>query len=467
MTSADYSYHFSDVDNSLNGFERVDHQTGDTRHLKTAIQDQDLLLRNRPSLPAIVGDILDIAQAVYIADRLSPRKDQKVHIHVEVPVREAALWETNRELIQEILYWQTRDDWTLAFTDRTQDLRLAEQQLCLPLSSDHAVEVALWSGGLDSLAGAVKRLLEEGDKQLTLVSSGSNNKREHLQKMLAENLNQAFPNRAKLIQIPVRYKGTKDIRKNRVCRTRGFLFMMMGAAVALSEGQTELHIYENGIGAINLPFRSSQIGVAHSRAVHPYSMSKQSELITNLIGSPFKIRNPFLFHTKAQMCEVFQSMNQVVYGQSLSCDRPLRDTYEQCGWCSSCLLRRQALSLAQVSDPTRYHLLAHHTLDDPGLIPKSEHLRLMLRQVNDLRIQLTSSDPWLLLTQTYSNGYLPHAVDALVDQDEVLTKEFVIERLLDLYARYVQEWDKAVAVIGEGLLSRDEYQAYIAQRRVA
>ena len=80
--------------------------------------------------------------------------------------------------------------------------------------------------------------------------------------------------------------------------------MLLGSAYSYLRGHRVLHVYENGIGAINLPYRKSAVGLDHSRSVHPETLRRVGLLMTELIDENFKVRNPFLFHTKAEMMKL-------------------------------------------------------------------------------------------------------------------------------------------------------------------
>ncbi len=53
--------------------------------------------------------------------------------------------------------------------------RLTELQMCMPFADPvQPVKVALWSGGLDSLAGLYNQLLAESTTKYTLFGTGAN-----------------------------------------------------------------------------------------------------------------------------------------------------------------------------------------------------------------------------------------------------------------------------------------------------
>jgi hypothetical protein len=65
-------------------------------------------------------------------------------------------------------------------------------------------------------------------------------------------------------------------------RTRGLLFLAMGAAVASAIGNERFHVYETGIGALNVPTSAAQIASQASirRADSPLSDDRASRTPT-------------------------------------------------------------------------------------------------------------------------------------------------------------------------------------------
>ena len=70
-------------------------------------------------------------------------------------------------------------------------------------------------------------------------------------------------------------------------RTRGFLFLTLGAVSAIAAGSRTLFLYENGIGAINLPYDGTQVGAYNSRATHPGALLRMQEFIERLTDNSF------------------------------------------------------------------------------------------------------------------------------------------------------------------------------------
>ena len=144
----------------------------------------------------------------------------------------------------------------------------------------------------------------------------------------------------KVSHIPVDYwlLNAEKGRQEQTRRTRGFLFLLIGGVTALMTGQNKLSIYENGIGAINLPFDGSQIGIDNSRSVNPVTLKLISQLLSLAGGIEFSIVNHCLYQTKAEMCGT-AAVAAVLAGirSTFSCDGfPVRRRlFAQCGFCTS------------------------------------------------------------------------------------------------------------------------------------
>lgn len=457
MGSLDYSYTFSAITEKFCKVKVVDHNNRkkvDT--IQLAIKDYSLLTQAGRRFPPLVADLIDIASAVSLADRMSIRRDDMpCRIEISLPVRQLELLSQSyiQEKFQDILQWYTDDNWSIKFTKRIGYHRKSEIQLSFIEDAQYETTIILWSGGLDALAGAYHQLSSNIVSHLTLVGSGSNLINHKLQKNVAAGIESLFPNRIQLVQIPFYLKNTKSFSKDSGLRTRGFVFTLLGSACAYLLRQSSLYVYENGIGAINLPFTKAEVGVDHSRSVHPLSLHYMSELISDLFENSFSLRNPYLFSTKAQMCSYLSSNNATdLITRTVSCDRRHRRKPSQCGYCSSCLLRRQALAAQEITDRTQY------IITDSASLRKKEpedslHLRAMLSQVEDMRTYLNQKDPWESMSNCYSR--LREIVDRTY-LNERITKEVMKKRLLDMYGSYVREWDIAQPLIGRGLLSYEQ-----------
>lgn len=171
----------------------------------------------------------------------------------------------------------------------------------------------------------------------------------------------------------------------------------------------------------------------------------------------FTFQNPFLFWTKAQMCGILAQPTTIgLVFLTITCDRLRREQPMQCGCCSSCLLRRQTLAVLGIKDQTKYVVTCSHTHDGSKRSSESNHLRAMLYQVNSLRSLLSTVDPWYSISKQYS---VLHEIIEQMAKQESIAPSVLVEQLLQLYKRYVHEWDSVQHIVGQGLLEQEEMHA--------
>jgi 7-cyano-7-deazaguanine synthase in queuosine biosynthesis len=450
MHALDYTWDFDYIGEQLKkGRMRLtDHATNKTYTLQVAVDDGQLSLIDYRSIPPLLADLIDIAAAVHMADRLSKGDgDMPRRMLLRLPIRVPEIRDrpSIHQKLQEILYWFTEDYWSFEFTPYCKLGRSAEINLRLPSFQESPCpsRVVLWSGGLDSFAGVYQLLLKDENTHCTLFGTGSSHIISSTQRHTAAAIETFFPQRTKLVQLPFHLKDKcGDVKKSSYARSRGFVFMLLGAVCARQEDQNALYICENGIGAINLPFRKSEVGLDHSRSVHPLSLLAMGDLLSSILNQPFSFENPFLWSTKAEMCkEPLQMGAAKSMFSAISCDSRHRKQPIQCGYCSSCLLRRQAIAFHDVSDQTRYQILngtIRNRRKDYGT-----HYYAMLNQVDTMRVLLSADDSWQSMSKHYGN-----LVDIVEKVGECQT--VTQDHILRLYRNYVQEWDRVRDIIGQG-----------------
>jgi 7-cyano-7-deazaguanine synthase in queuosine biosynthesis len=447
----DFTYTFDHIGERLKKgqLRLTDHATNQTRKVRVAVDDYKLPFKHNQATPPLLADLTDLAAAVHIADRLSRnQKDMPRRILIRLPIRQSDILDQPfiHQKLLKLLYWFTEDEWSFEFLPYTKGGRSSELKSCLPFpqGTTYPTHIVLWSGGLDAFAGLYQQLKNEQQICYTLFGTGGNNMIAHAQRRTASAIEKLFPKRTKLIQLPLQLSESSKIKKSSSARSRGFVFMLLGAVCACQEGQTTLNIYENGVGAINLPFRASEVGLDHSRSVHPLSLYYMGELLSSILGRPFSFQNPFLFQTKAQMCrEPLFTAGEVVFTSTISCDSRHRKRPIQCGYCSSCLLRRQAIAAQGIADVTPYQIT--DALQGKQKRSYDTHYYAMLAQVQALRELLAAADPWERMSQQYSS--LEGIVEKLSEQ------EFdVKDQILHLYQNYVHEWDCVRDIIGPEFL---------------
>jgi 7-cyano-7-deazaguanine synthase in queuosine biosynthesis len=332
----------------------------DPRQDAYEIQDQRIADWLNQKLPPLYADAIDIAVAAHCADRLSLRGNKKRgwgrDLRLKIPVRCLPVWQSPsvRDALFEALQFLTQDGWQIDFDQKAGEFRQSEtQEHLFELSEVQAVEVCLYSGGLDSFAGLAARISDQPKHHYLCLSVTPNHRQRQRQREQLALLHKELD--TKITHIPVRYclRDAEKHPQEPTRRTRGFLFGIIGGVTALKAGSSTLHLYENGVGAINLPLDGSQIGIDNSRSVHPITLRLLSRLLSLLGGQEFVINNECLHLTKAEMCRhsaVKRVSSEIAH--TFSCDGfPVRrHKFAQCGFCTSCILRRQALEAASLAD---------------------------------------------------------------------------------------------------------------------
>ena len=423
----------------------IDRAAGHEHNVEVCIDDHNFKHRIQQEFPSVIADVIDLAVAIHASDRLTiqdPRQPQ-IQLKVVLPVRHPEILNQSslQQQLSQLLEWATGKKWAFVFESRSQPGRSIENEPLLWASDQDVDEVLLWSGGLDALAGLYARLKQSPSKTFALFSSGSNDNNHRRQQDVFHELDLLFPNRLSLCRAPIRFDKSSHLTKNTFSRARGVVFMLLGSAYAYLRGRKVLHVYENGIGAINLPYRKSAVGLDHSRSVHPETLRGVGLFMSELIGEDFKVRNPFLFNTKTEMLKSLAEDARTgtkLTSRTSSCDSPHRKQPVQCGYCSSCILRKQALAASQLADETRY--IVPHGSSPTGDI--RIFFKNMLAQVSTLRERLKSSDQavdqWKSLTQRFPE------LNDIVDRthtEENLTLPEMRHQFIRLFLAYVSEWD--------------------------
>ena len=447
-----YTFIFEKGVGSGYGIQRI-HQ-GVAEQLQIQFNDDVLLYRSYEAIPAEVADLIDIACVIYATDGFTQHKlDAPARvIEVELPLRRPEHMNPHRvKLLEDLLAWTTETQYHFRFVKRAAVPRKAESRHVIPTGGE-GVDTMLWSGGLDALAGCYNRLKKYPHRSIILISSGGNKRVMGKQKELFKQLKNEF-GRLLLYQLPLHLPAGE--RNNKLMRSRGVVFLLLGSAVSYLMNARKLHVYENGIGAMNLPYLSSSVGLAHTRSVHPFTLQKVAAFVASVAEEDFKILNPFFLQTKAETCQKRKDdYRGDLVAMSESCDSYHRKNEGQCGYCTSCLLRRQALAAAGIKDTTNYVItgIAAPKRDPTG------PLKAMLYQVHELQATFSNSrseeEKWCKFARKYPQ--VDDVMDELYPVDPQ-TSLFEVQQnprrdLLKMYETYVQEWLAVKDQLSKGIL---------------
>lgn len=314
-------------------------------------------------------DLLRVMAAILDADRLSPRRPRcgprlardlswQRTLSIRIALEDPSRWMRVEASLTRLLHFMTDDSWEVTFTEAP---RPTVQQLLPRTELKSADEVALFSGGLDSVAGLYARSLAKGG-EFVAVSACGNEVRGHAQAAALDELRELGVKAAclKLVhQLRATHRGRSRMEASQ--RSRGLLFLAMGAATASRLAKPDFSVYETGVGCINLPMCRAQVGAQGTRAMHPRTIALFNELLRSVLDRPVRAIAPFFLLTKGELCRATGSALPRLARLTMSCDEGeghKTKAMEHCGACTSCLFRRIAIFSAAQMDPTKYRDLA-------------------------------------------------------------------------------------------------------------
>jgi 7-cyano-7-deazaguanine synthase in queuosine biosynthesis len=304
-------------------------------------------LRQIPDPAGLTGQAVQAfllaALGVWAADKLQPRQaaadawTREFSLHLPL----SPGWLPLAPRLGRLLNFLTGDDWTLKVREAPLDLGLRGEWP----HPWHPDGVMLFSGGLDSLVGALDFL--EAGQRLLLVSHYDFGQLASIQQSLAAALTRHYgPERVHHLGVRVQFPQAPELS----LRSRSLLYLALGLSAAASFGDaTPLIIPENGWISLNPPLTWNRLGSCSTRTTHPYFLEqltglwREAGLITPLV-------NPYEDLTKGEMVRRGRHRELLgrLVGGSVSCARPVVSRWQgrpagSCGYCYPCLMRRAAL----------------------------------------------------------------------------------------------------------------------------
>lgn len=322
---------------------------GSARNVKLKIKDiQSHLLQD---IPSRFHDLLEIATYVYVADQAITRgasgvdvfgADWRRRLFFRIPVRNPDLWNSRgvRGCLTETLSFLSEDEYHFEFVPLRDEPAM---QRHLQISDKPPEEVVLFSGGLDSLGGAVQEAVCD-QRSIALVTHRSTPKlaRRHrkLEQLLAKHASHAP------WHVPVVINKAKSLGREYTQRSRSFLYAVLGSTVAQMFGLPRIRFYENGVVSFNLPVSAQVVGARATRTTHPQVINGFANLLSKVTGRPFVVENPFVWKTKADVVDVITSAGcgeMIKFATSCTHTWEMTRLKTHCGTCSQCIDRRFAI----------------------------------------------------------------------------------------------------------------------------
>lgn len=335
------------------------------------------------NIPDLLIDLLEVAAYVYCADQRIARgsamltdfgADWRRSLTFAIPVRHPEIWQRAdmQDILVDTLGFLSDDSYEFIF--RKAEAPLQPRELYFPDLLDAFQEnddVALFSGGVDSFAGAVNDIVTLG-KSVTLVGHYSSTKVRNVQEELIRDLkSRGYERRVSYVPVWVSNEVAKPVEFTQ--RTRSFLFACLGLVVAQMSGKNRFSFYENGVVSINPPLAGDVVGGRATRTTHPKVLRGLEALFSTLLESEIEIRTPLQWLTKREVTQKIADagMADMLYA-TVSCTRPRSWTVKQkhCGLCSQCIDRRFAILAAGLEhyEPSQNYkrdlLLGDRSADD-------------------------------------------------------------------------------------------------------
>jgi len=325
------------------------------RSQNVTIKISDISERLSTKIPDRWVDLLEIAVYVYGADQLVTRGGSGVpnlggkwsrQFHFCIPVRDIKFWSTPnvQDVLKDTLDFLSDDSYSFHFFKGNNLPPLEEYlELAQPGRTYHEADsVMLFSGGLDSLAGAVQEMIADS-KRVVVVNHRSTGKlagpTQDLVTLLGSKAEQKEP-----IFVPV-WANKKNPSRDFNQRTRSFIYAALAATVSSLFGLFSIRFYENGVTSINLPITEQVIGSRASRSTHPRVIAGYTQLFSLIAEKDFKVETPFIWKIKADIVSLIGEYNcQDLIPHTRSCNHPIKATKGKyhCGVCSQCIDRRFA-----------------------------------------------------------------------------------------------------------------------------
>ncbi len=232
-------------------------------------------------LPHRLADLLEIATYVYCADQFIKRDPETMPLMGAgwrrtflffVGIRDPDFWNSTSIVDQLAATLGFLSDDTFAFEFvHAQDGHESQSYLELdadgPASGFQPDEVMLFSGGLDSFAGALDAALGQG-KTVALVSHRASPMVAGKQDVLLRALRERT-GAGRLLHVTLGVTSGTPKAVEFTQRSRSFLFAAIGFVVAHLFGRRQVSFYENGVVSLNLPLADHVLGSRATRTTHP------------------------------------------------------------------------------------------------------------------------------------------------------------------------------------------------------
>jgi len=318
---------------------------------------------------SLVKDLLDIGVVLYMADLHTKREfNLERQISIIMPVRHPFIWSNAQKKIEKTVSFLGRDNFSIRFVKRKEKADKVKKFYVKPNNKC----VCLFSGGLDTLSGAVWALENKLDP--VFVSHYSSGLLSGKQKLLINELEKIYGKSLEHLDMRVSKASGKKVKNHlpapfnsvMIQHLRSFLFLCLASAVALESNIKKIYILENGSVTLNPLFSEARI---NTRTTHPHFLTGFGELVRKVFGVDIIIESPFLYLTKGEVVKnLAKPKLNGLAAKTISCWNwsrvPLRAMQKgfkkfngrHDGVCIPCIIRRASMNRAHLFDKDARYL---------------------------------------------------------------------------------------------------------------
>lgn len=299
-------------------------------------------------------DFFTLSVVAYGVDRFLERRTTSIdgwsrEIHLKVPIHKKSKLKETKPIIEKLLSFLTGDYWEIDFYIK--EFQYPCEELGLPYEENYS-QISLFSGGLDSLIGAIDSLETIEDGKIIFVSHYDPEMKgiKADQLALIEKLEEKYP--SKFIHVPpisVTLENDSNMQSETTFRSRSLLFIGLAQVIAEDFG-VDIVIPENGTVSLNYPLSPSRRSSCSTRTTHPRVLEFINSLFEKLDLNT-RVHNPYEFYTKGEMVTKCKNEELLLHilGYSNSCGKRGHHRHwdnriaSHCGICMPCLYRKAAL----------------------------------------------------------------------------------------------------------------------------
>jgi len=301
--------------------------------------------------PAITFSLLYLSAIVYAIDRSVEREIHSVdgwsrEFDVDINIPGYEVFQPLESQINSLLSFLTGDYWSCHFVG-TASIHYVKYKTTNYF--DGITQVNLFSGGMDSLIGAIDYMTDHPDGKLFLASHYDSIMRGPLsdQDGLKRLFGYHYPGRFCAIPAVLIQPG---LSSELSCRSRSLMFLSIALIIASFSG-CKIVVPENGSVSLNYPLSPSRRASCSTRTTHPVFMKGYRNLIRRM-GICVDVENPYEKMTKGEMVQNCSDKPYLlrVVAESNSCGKRgmhqfMYDNHNasHCGHCMPCMYRRAAL----------------------------------------------------------------------------------------------------------------------------